>query len=91
MCEPVEKKRQNKIHADILANLEAKSGDTILGLKQVFQTGTLPKQTEVSDAMAEEEEEIVEEKPKKMSVRDKFKAIKGSKAKANPKKVLSWF
>lgn len=90
VSEPIAIKRQEKLAEEMKKISQDRNGSTILGLKSVFAVNVenLPElKTDV--AMDEDIEPSIA--PPKMSVNEKFKAKKGSKARNNPKKELVWF
>lgn len=89
VSEPIIKKRQEAINESLQKSLEEQNGSTIKSLKSLFPGGSLG-QKPISAPVAMETEEV---EPKKSSkkVDNKPKVVKGSRARVNPNKPLTWF
>lgn len=90
LSEPIAKKRQEEIAANLKKSLDEQNGSTIKSLKSLFPGGSLGQKPIVAAAPIAMETEPVE--PKKTSKSDnKPKVVKGSRARVNPNKPLTWF
>ncbi len=92
LSHPQIKKRQEDLAEALRKDLDEKNGSTIKGLKGIFPVGGLSTASiAVQQATMEVDEENKVELKKKSNKLEKPKVVKGSKARINLKKELSWF
>lgn len=90
LSEPIAKKRQEEINNSLQKSLDEQNGSTIQGLKSLFPGSSLGLKPVTTQPVAmETEEAVVPKKTKKND--DKPKVVKGSRARVNPNKPLTWF
>lgn len=94
LSKPQIEKRQQELSEALKKSLEEKNGSTVIGLKSIFPGALVPltaNKPAVMDTDGDDEEKVVVTKVAPKKKVEKPKVVKGSRARLNPKKQLSWF
>mmetsp|Transcript_13795 Transcript_13795/g.18867 ORF Transcript_13795/g.18867 Transcript_13795/m.18867 type:complete len:113 (-) Transcript_13795:66-404(-) len=91
LSEPIIKQRQENMAEELKNNLEMKSGDTIVNLKNVLNISNAVVANSIIDHGMENDLETDEATNSKLSIKSKPKVFKGSRKSRGSNKTLVWF